>query len=213
MNPWWWSPLEMMSFLHSLLVGHWDLTRNAIFQTRYRFQVIVIFEKAVPFLMKSQKSGLEKRPSNYCWKFSIKVVSSLSVTVNLLSLHAPNCHNVYQNFIKIELLDKSILSAVCVQVEMELMGTQSHLFKGRRKKWSWCSFPAVQWRWWKVRRHQMGWYTFIFRNEINHHHSYTREHIAVLRKRTRLRISLFSLCAIMQSILFLIKLHCCVWSL
>ena len=176
MNPWWWSPLEMMSFLHSLLVGHWDLTRNAIFQTRYRFQVIVIFEKAVPFLMKSQKSGLEKRPSNYCWKFSIKVVSSLSVTVNLLSLHAPNCHNVYKNFIKIELLDKSILSAVCVQVEMELMGTQSHLFKGRRKKWSWCSFPAVQWRWWKVRRHQMGWYTFIFSNEINHHHSYYHFH-------------------------------------
>ena len=63
-----------------------------------------------------------------------------------------------------------------------IMGTQSHLFKGkekRRKKWSWCSFSlllAVQWRWWKVRRHQMGWYTFIFSNEINHHHSYYHFH-------------------------------------
>ena len=63
-----------------------------------------------------------------------------------------------------------------------IMGTQSHLFKGkekRRKKWSWCSFSlllAVQWRWWKVRRHQMGWYTFIFSNEINHHHSYYHSH-------------------------------------
>ena len=39
---------------------------------------------------------------------------------------------------------------------------------------------AVQWRWWKVRRHQMGWYTFIFRNEINHHHSYNQKHIPAI---------------------------------
>ena len=64
-------------------------------------------------------------------------------------------------------------SALCVPaLRIELMGTQSHLFarKKARKKWSWCFLGLlvpVQWRWWKVRRHQMGWYTFIFTNEIN----------------------------------------------
>ena len=72
--------------------------------------------------------------------------------------------------------------------EWSWWGTQSHLFKlGKekrsRKKMVMMLFYsaglgllAVQWRWWKVRRHQMGWYTFIFRNEINHHHSYNQKH-------------------------------------
>ena len=101
-----------------------------------------------------QQRPLEKLGTTQWWH------RPSAIAVNLLSLHA---QKVLKTLLKLRYENESILlSAVCVQVEMELMGTQSHLFKGRRrKKWSWCSFPAVQWRWWKVRRHQMGWYTFI----------------------------------------------------
>ena len=35
---------------------------------------------------------------------------------------------------------------------------------------------AVQWRWWKVRRHQMGWYTFIFHIQTFDWEKHSLEH-------------------------------------